>query len=85
MTFKNTCGKMYEPHIVGLLKSPLFGRTPRSETEIKAGEKMYAIIETGGKQYRVENGDVIYIEKLDAEANEEVTFDKVVAVSNRTL
>ena len=46
---------------------------------------MYAIIETGGKQYRVQNGDVIYIEKLDAEVDSEVTFDKVVAVSNRTL
>ena len=46
---------------------------------------MYAIIETGGKQYRVENGDVIYVEKLDAEVDSEVTFDKVVAVSNRTL
>ena len=41
---------------------------------------MYAIIVTGGKQYKVENGDVIYIEKLDAEDNAEVTFDKVLAV-----
>ena len=46
---------------------------------------MFAIIETGGKQYRVQNGDVIYVEKLDAQIDEEVTFDKVVAVSNRTL
>ncbi|MBR4910130.1 MAG: 50S ribosomal protein L21 [Clostridia bacterium] len=46
---------------------------------------MYAIIETGGKQYRVQNGDVIYVEKLDAEEGAEVTFDKVVAVSNKTL
>ncbi len=46
---------------------------------------MYAIIETGGKQYRVQSGDVIYVEKLNAEVDEEVTFDKVVAVSNRTL
>ena len=46
---------------------------------------MYAIIETGGKQYRVENGDVIYVEKLGAEVDTEVTFDKVIAVSNRTL
>ena len=46
---------------------------------------MYAIIETGGKQYRVENGDVIYIEKLDAEVDSEVTFDKVVAVSDKSL
>ena len=46
---------------------------------------MYAIIETGGKQYRVENGDVIYVEKLDAQLDEEITFDKVIAVHNRTL
>ena len=46
---------------------------------------MYAIIETGGKQYRVENGDVIYVEKLDAEVDAEVTFDKVVAVSDKSL
>lgn len=42
---------------------------------------MYAIIETGGKQYRVHNGDVIYIEKLDAEANDTVEF-KALAVSD---
>ena len=41
---------------------------------------MYAIIETGGKQYRVEKNDVLYIEKLDA-AEGNVTFDKVLAVS----
>ena len=46
---------------------------------------MYAIIETGGKQYRVQNGDVIYVEKLDAKADKEITFDKVVAVSDKTL
>ena len=46
---------------------------------------MYAIIETGGKQYRVEPGSVIYIEKLDAQADEEVIFDKVIAVKNTTL
>ncbi|MBR2591915.1 MAG: 50S ribosomal protein L21 [Oscillospiraceae bacterium] len=41
---------------------------------------MYAVIETGGKQYRVEEGDVIYVEKIDAEADAEVTFDKVLLV-----
>lgn len=41
---------------------------------------MYAIIETGGKQYKVQNGDTIFIEKLDAEENSEITFDKVVAL-----
>ena len=41
---------------------------------------MYAIIETGGKQYKVTEGDVLYIEKLGAEAGESVAFDKVLAV-----
>ena len=40
---------------------------------------MYAIIVTGGKQYKVSDGDVIYVEKLDAEDNSTVEFD-VVAV-----
>ncbi|ANS75495.1 50S ribosomal protein L21 [Paenibacillus yonginensis] len=43
---------------------------------------MYAIIETGGKQYRVQEGDVLYIEKLNAADGETVTFDRVLAVSN---
>ena len=41
---------------------------------------MHAIIETGGKQYKVAEGDVLYIEKLDVEAGTSVTFDKVLAV-----
>ena len=41
---------------------------------------MYAIIKTGGKQYRVAEGDVITVEKLAAEAGESVTFDEVLAV-----
>jgi large subunit ribosomal protein L21 len=40
----------------------------------------YAIIETGGKQYRVAIGDTIIVEKLDADAGTEVTFDKVLLV-----
>lgn len=40
----------------------------------------YAIIETGGKQYRVAEGDTIFIEKLEAAENDTVTFDKVLAV-----
>ncbi len=43
---------------------------------------MYAIIETGGKQYQVKEGDVVFIEKLCAEADETVSFDKVIAVNN---
>ena len=42
---------------------------------------MYAIIVTGGKQYRVENGDVIYVEKLEANEEETVSFDKVILLS----
>lgn len=45
---------------------------------------MYAIIETGGKQLRVEEGQEIYVEKLDAEPETEVVFDKVVLVSDKT-
>ena len=41
---------------------------------------MYAIIETGGKQYNVKEGDVIVVEKLNVAAGEEVVFDKVLAV-----
>ncbi|MCI8284849.1 MAG: 50S ribosomal protein L21 [Firmicutes bacterium] len=40
---------------------------------------MYAVLETGGKQYRVQEGDIITIEKLNVEAGESVVFDKVLA------
>ncbi len=46
---------------------------------------MYAIIATGGKQYKVSEGDVIKVEKLDAEPGNVVTFDQVVAVSDGAL
>lgn len=47
---------------------------------------MYAIIETGGKQVRVQVGQEIYVEKLDAEDNQTVTFDQVLSVSgSKTL
>ena len=43
---------------------------------------MYAIIETGGKQYRVQPGDELRIEKLGVEDGEKVTFDKVLLVGS---
>ena len=46
---------------------------------------MYAIIATGGKQYKVSEGDVIKVEKLDAEAGATVTFDQVIAISDGAL
>lgn len=46
---------------------------------------MYAIIATGGKQYKVSEGDIITIEKLGLEAGEKVTFDQVLAVSDNGI
>lgn len=45
---------------------------------------MYAVIETGGKQYKVQQGDVIFVEKLDAELDSVIKIDKVLAVSDDT-
>ena len=42
---------------------------------------MYAVIEACGKQYKVEEKDVVFFEKLDAEEGKKVTFDKVILVS----
>jgi large subunit ribosomal protein L21 len=46
---------------------------------------MYAVIETGGKQVRVSEGAVIYVEKLDVEAGTSYTFDKVLMVGGDSL
>ena len=43
---------------------------------------MFAIIETGGKQYKVQEGDVVFVEKLNAADGDTVTFDRVFAVSD---
>ena len=43
---------------------------------------MFAIIETGGKQYKVQEGDVIFVEKLAGEENSAIVFDKVIAVGD---
>ena len=45
-------------------------------------QSMHAIIVTGGKQYKVTEGDTLYIEKLNAEAGDTITFDQVLAVLN---
>ena len=42
---------------------------------------MYAVIETGGKQYRVQEGDVLFVEKIDAEEGQVIDFDKVLVLS----
>lgn len=43
---------------------------------------MYAVIKTGGKQYRVQEGDVLRVEKLEAEAGKKVTFDQVLMLGD---
>ena len=42
---------------------------------------MFAVIETGGKQYRVNEGDIVFIEKLDANEGDKVVFDRVLVLS----
>ena len=46
---------------------------------------MYAVIATGGKQYKVAEGDVIKVEKLGVEAGQNVTFDQVLVISDGSL
>ena len=59
------------------LSSPMRARPARKEEK---RTMKHAIIVTGGKQYRVAEGDVLYIEKLEVEAGAEVNFDQVLAV-----
>ena len=57
------------------------GTAPDSEPVVKELKQvMNAIIVTGGKQYKVAEGDVVYIEKLDLEAGDTVKFDQVLAI-----
>jgi large subunit ribosomal protein L21 len=58
---------------------------PNLASKFIGGAIMYAIIATGGKQYKVAEGDVIRVEKLGVEAGETVTFDEVIAVSDNGL
>ena len=58
---------------------PMRSWTTRDEL---SGGQMYAIIETGGKQYRVEKGDIIDVELLAANAGEKVEFSNVLFINN---
>lgn len=69
------------PHTKGALCKKGTCSLPRVARLIKEKDPMYAIIETGGKQYKVEANDVVFIEKLDVESDSEVVFDKVIAVA----
>lgn len=63
-----------------LLKAAVFG-----EYSIEGGAQMYAIIKTGGKQYSVEEGKIITVEKLSVSEGEEVAFDEVLLISGETV
>ena len=71
----------YPSRIKGAFKLLPAARLESETTQYKVGEKeMKAIIVTGGKQYTVSEGDVLYIEKLEAEAEATVKFEQVLAV-----
>lgn len=55
---------------------------PYSASKLRGGVCMYAIIETGGKQYKVTEGSMIKVEKLAVEAGTAYAFDKVLVVSD---
>ena len=44
---------------------------------------MYAVLETGGKQYKVSKGDSVFVEKLDVKEGDNVTFDHIILVSDK--
>ncbi|MCI6157115.1 MAG: 50S ribosomal protein L21 [Peptoniphilaceae bacterium] len=46
---------------------------------------MYAVVETGGKQYQVQNGDLVKVEKLKAEVGEKVTLDQVLFIGGESV
>lgn len=76
---------MLEKHVLAARrgfkqKEELF--VPYPASTFRGGVRVYAIIETGGKQYKVSEGDVIIVEKLGVEAGSEFVFDKVLALSN---
>jgi large subunit ribosomal protein L21 len=77
LTKPNFCGKLSRPRRNGLKER--YRRLCRARLN-KAGDMMTAIIETGGKQYKVSDGDIIYVEKLPDEQGSVVTFDRVLAV-----
>jgi large subunit ribosomal protein L21 len=51
-------------------------------TALFEGKTMYAVLETGGKQYRVSNGDRLEIERVKADPGQSVTFDRILLVSH---
>ena len=63
----------------------LLDAAPKLARLLLGGAMMYAIIATGGKQYKVSEGDVIRVEKLNAEAGSTFTFDQVLFVGGEDV
>lgn len=84
MTFRGTYDKIFNcvvPQVATTaptrLKRTIVPRKASLRNQRRLFMNKSAVIETGGKQYNVEEGSVIYVEKLDVEAGKEVVFDKV--------
>ena len=80
MTNGQKYDRIVSPHVLGKVKVRASAASHSEFRKRQVPEIMYAVIETGGKQVRVQEGDVVFIEKLNVEADETVSFDKVVAV-----
>ena len=68
--------------IVGFSRFPLIGvgQSPSRHIGLKPGSIMYAVVKTGGKQYRVSGGQKVKVEQLPADVGAEITLDQVLAV-----
>ena len=80
LTPGNSDGILIKPHFARVFKWSNFAPPAGASPQIKEGKIVQAVIEACGKQYKVSEGDVIFLEKLGVEADESVTFDKVVAI-----
>ena len=84
LTTQNVSIIIYKALVKGLFKC---GNTPSVQRNKFEREVLFvfAVFETGGKQYKVNKGEVIFVEKLNIADGEKVTFDKVLAVSDDAL
>jgi large subunit ribosomal protein L21 len=64
--------------ILFILKLPFIHSEPKNEREVLF---VFAIVQIGGKQYKVQEGDIVFVEKLDSDEGEPIEFTDVLAVS----
>lgn len=72
-----------EPMDIGV-KTPLATRGPQNAEDIKE-DPMFAVLKTGGKQYKVQSGDVLKVERLAADAGEKIQFNEVLMLGGDTV